>query len=390
MGEFLGLINENLHDILIRKLEDVCKCNDYLHDSLPYTLCDGEFESVFSHIPEESSYGFIRMETFDSGEDVVLQGHDGCMRYQLCEVTSLTLTQSEQLLCLLMYDFLRPSAAVYFICLKEINSCVGRNQSPPRTALATADEEQAHAKTVILDVSCDVPAFKFVAIFHHLAVFKMPDERRSSEVLLAEPVLRPSLFSDLEHTQIVAFEVARVDEADNLLAGEPTVGKEILKADAFSDGTAYHLYGERNLVCIILSDTFHGRLCIITLLREMGRQFLLGHAVVALLSLLPDNGKVEKHLAHTIGDAHDESLETEDTLVLKVRVHASDVLHPLASLGKVGVINHQAGNLPFMVRADRNLVPQLQRDMIHQFAPVCTGITQKIIEHVLPTTQKVA
>ena len=175
MSEYIGLPNDNLHDILFRELEDIDKCNDYLYDSLPYPLRDSELKRVFGYLPEESTDGFICMESLDSGDDVVLQGYDGRMCNQFGKVPSLTLSHSEQLLCLLVYDFLRPAAAVDSVRLEEIYSGVGGNQASPWTVLAASDEEQTHIKSVMLDISSYVPAFEIAAIFHLLAVFKMSD-----------------------------------------------------------------------------------------------------------------------------------------------------------------------------------------------------------------------
>lgn len=390
MCKFIGLFHYHHQDLFVCKAKEVGKGNDNLYDCLPDSLCDCEFEGIPCDFSEESSDGFVVSESLDKGENVVLQADDSRVSDEFCEVTSLTLAQSKQLLGLFMDDFLRPSSAVNPVCLKEVYAGVGRYQSSPWTTLAASYKEEADGNITEAYISGDIPAFELATVLHLLSVFEMSDERRSSHVLLPEPVLGNAFLSNLQCTEIMAVKVAGMDETDKFLTGEPTVGKDILETDAFLDGTLYHLYGERYLVSVILLDALCRRFILATLLDETPFKFFLGHAVVALLPLLSDNGKIEEHLAEAIRYTKQESLKTKDVLVFQMRVDTADVLHTFARLGKIGVINHQAGNLALVVRTHLYLVPQLKSEIVHQLTPVGADITQEIIEHVLPTAKQAA
>ena len=85
-----------------------------------------------------------------------------------------------------------------------------------------------------------------------------------------------------------------------------------------------------------------------------------------------------------------KSLEAKDALVFQMRIYTADIFHAPASLGEVGIVNHQTGKLTLMVGAYLDPVPQLERDAIHQLAPIRADITQKIIKHVFPAAKQAA
>lgn len=81
------------------------------------------------------------------------------------------------------------------------------------------------------------------------------------------------------------------------------------------------------------------------------------HPIVAILAFLSKYGKVKEHLADTISDAQEESLETKDAAMSKMGIDTSDVLHTSARFVEVRIINHQTSVSRFMVTSDDNLGP---------------------------------
>ena len=74
----------------------------------------------------------------------------------------------------------------------------------------------------------------------------------------------------------------------------------------------------------------------------------------------------------------------------KVGVDTPDEFHFLAGLGKVGVVDNQAGCPVFPVGADFYTSPELGIDVVHELAPVDAHVTQEIVEHILLTVHQAA
>ena len=156
------------------------------------------------------------------------------------------------------------------------------------------------------------------------------------------------------------------------------------------DSPANHLYGEVNLAHGILINTpLYGNV-LIPFCGVSSGEFLPAHSVVALPAFFPEDGKVEEHLADTVGNAEKKSFEAEDAAVFKMGVDTSDILHTTAGLREVRIINHQAGIFRLVVTADNNLRPKLADNMVHQLAPVGAAIVEKLIEHIFTTTKLAA
>ena len=383
MSKFIRLAYCYLQDLLVGKPEKVGKCHDRVHDDFPNPLCYGEFKGVLFHFPEQSSNGFVIVEPLDKGEDVVLQGHDGSMCDLLREVLGLALPHSEQSLALLENDFLRPPHGVNPVCLEEVKPGVRGDKSAPRAVLGAPYEEQPAVDTIEGDICRDVPAPQFLAVFLRLFLIEVPDEGGCREVLPPETVLGLSLLADLDASEIMAFDVSGMDEADHFLAGEPTVGKQVLEVDAPLDGGPHHVHRKRDLVLVVLGEALANGIVLVALRCVSGVKLLLGHPVVLLAAFLPNEGEVKQHLGNAVRDAEEEGLETEDAPVLEMGMDTPDTLHPLAGLGEVGVVNHQAGRPLLVVRPDFHTGPKLDVDMVHELAPVDAHITKETIEHVL-------
>ena len=102
MSEFIRPTKDRLHDLIVSKSEDVSDGYYRVHDDSPYSFCDSEFKGILLlHLPEQSPDGLVVIEPLDKGEDVVLQCHDGSMRYLLRKVLGLALPHTEKALALL-------------------------------------------------------------------------------------------------------------------------------------------------------------------------------------------------------------------------------------------------------------------------------------------------
>ena len=132
--------------------------------------------------------------------------------------------------------------------------------------------------------------------------------------------------------------MAGADELDNLGTCEPTVCQYIAEAYLLLDSPSDHLNGEVNLAHgILIKTSLYGN-ALIPFGGIPSGEFLLAHSIVALPALLTEDGKVEQHLADTVGNAEEEGLEAEDAAVFKMGVDTSDVLHTPACLGEVRII----------------------------------------------------
>ena len=390
MIDFIRAATSHIQHLLDGKSEEVCDGYDRLHDDFPYSLCNGEFKGVLLHLPEQPADGLIVIEPLDKGEYVVLQGHYGSMGDLLREVLRLTLSHPEKPLALLEDHLLGPSLGVNPVGLKEVKPCVRCDEPAPRPALGTTYEEQPAADTGEGDVCRDVPAPQFPAVFLRLFFIEMPDEGGCREVLPAEMVLGPSLLADFDTSKIMAFDAAGVDETDDLLAGEPTVSKQVLEAEAPLDGCLHHVHRKRDLVLVVLGDALTHGIVSVALGCVSGVKLFLGHPVVLLAAFFPDKREVKQHLGHAVRDAEEERLETEDALVLEMGMDTPDELHFLAGLGEVGVVNHQAGRPLLVVGADLNARPQLDIDMVHELASVDAHIAKEGVEHILLAAHEAA
>ena len=188
----------------------------------------------------------------------------------------------------------------------------------------------------------------------------------------------------------MAFDVAGVDETDDLLAGEPTVGKQVLEANAPLDGGPHHVHRKRDLVLVVLGEALANGIVLVALGCVSGVKLLLGHPVVLLAALLSNEGEVKQHLGNAVRDAEEEGLETEDAPVLEMGMNTPDTLHPLSGLGEVGVVNHQTSRPLLVVRPNLYTSPKLDVDIVHELAPVDAHITKETIEHILFAAHKAA
>ena len=389
MSKLVRFVNQGIHDLFICYGEDFCDGCDQFENRLPDSLRDGQFVAVSINLPEEFADSLVVHESLHGREYVVLDSHKRCACYLCREVVRLALAKSEQSLAFLEDDFLGPAPGVNPVCLEEAKPEVSREQTAPRSALAAAYEEEPDMRVGEDNVGTHVPASELAAVLLLTPFAQLLDDGRGSKILALEAVLGFSLLTDLYHPYVVAPDMAGADELDNPGACEPAVSQHVAEAYLMLDSPADHFYGEVYLAHRILVKTGLDGNVPVPLYTVSCGELLPAHAVVALPALLAKDAEVEQHLADAVGDAEEESLEAEDAAVLKMRVDASDILHAAACLGEVRVINHQAGVVRPVVAADDDLRPKLADNVVHQPAPVCTAVVEKLVEHVF-TAAKLA
>ena len=390
MSKFIGFINQDIKHFFIIDGEYLGDgCNEF-KNGLPDSFTDSQLVAVLVHLSEEFAYGLVVHETFHDREYVVLECHEGRACYLCGKVGRLALADAEQSLTLLEDDFLRPASGVNSVCLEESQREVSREQSAPWISLAAKDEEQADLGICKDDIGTDVPAFELAAVLLLSPFVQLLDNGRRCEILAFEAVLGLAFFPDLYHAEVVTLDMTGADEAHYLGTCKPAVSQYISEADLVLDSLANHLYGEVNLAHgILINTSLYGNV-IIPLYGVSSGESLLAHSIVALTAFFSEDGKVEEHLADTIGNAEKKSLEAEDAAVFKMGVDTPDILHTAPRLGEVRVINHQTGIVRLVVTADDDLSPKLADNMVHQLAPVGTAIVEELIEHIFTTTKYAA
>lgn len=387
MSKLIRFINQGIKHFFILDGENLCDGRHEFKNCHPDLFADSQFMAVTRHLSEEFSDSLVIHETLHGREYIVLKSYEGGACYLCCKVGRLALIKPQQSFTLLEDDLLRPAFGTDFIHFKESQPQVCSKQSVPRTSLAPAYEERAYMDVGKYYICTDVPASELTAVFL-LALFGLlPDDSRCREVLTLKAVFGFSLLSYLYHSDIVALDMAGADEAHYLGTGEPAVCQHIAEVNFLRDSSADHLHREIDLVHVVLVKTLLDDSVRFAFCTVSSGEFLLTHPIVTFPAFLPEDGKVEKHLAHAIGNAKEESLEAEDATVFKVGVDTSDMLHTSTGLGEIRIIYHQTGVRRFMVVSDSDLSPKLPDKMIHQLAPVRAAIVEKLIEHIFTTTK---
>ena len=354
---------------------------------LPDSFADGQFLAVQVHLSEEFSNSLIVRESLHGRENVVLDRHEGRTGNLCGKVCRLAFAKSEQALAFLEDDFLGPASGVNPVCFEESQREVSREQSAPWATLATTNEEEPYMRVSKDNIGTHVPASELAAVLLLTPLVQFLDDGRSRKFLALKTVLGPALLTDLDHSDVVALDMTGADELDNLGTCEPAVCQHIAKAYLMLDSPADHLYGEVDLAHRILVKAGLDGCILIPLYAVSLGEFLLTHTILALPALFTQDAEVEQHLADSVGNAEEESLEAKDAAVLKMGVDSSDVLHTPSSLGEVRIVNHQASVRRLVVTADDDFRPELADNVVHQFAPVGTPIVEELIKHIFTTTK---
>ena len=229
MTEFVRPVHEHIKDLFILDIEAFCDFADNLKYHIPDSLSESKFHATLGSIHKESSNGLIVREALGSGEDVVLHGRDGSHCNLRGEVPHLVLAQSESFLTLLKDDFQRPAPGVNPVGFEEVELPVCGNESVPLPSFVALGEEQTYVAACKGHVGGDVVASQTAAILATLLrMVEEGDELVGGVLLTFICVLR---LAHLDHTEIVASDVAGSDELDDLCTGKPAVGQHIVEMD---------------------------------------------------------------------------------------------------------------------------------------------------------------
>lgn len=319
---------------------------------------------------------------FCRGENVVLQTAQcgGCdLR---CEIGALALAESQIGLAILECHFKGPASGIYLPCLEEIQPSISCKHSVPLAVLGPANKEDSYRNTSEGGVEHDVAALELAAIFLQLEFLAEFYKRGRRKISMSGMVFCPAVLTDLYHAQPMAFYMTAMDKPDNILISEPTVRQYIAEPYATTDSPLYHLFGEFNLGHVIFPFSLTKYLAVV-FCGTPTREFFFTHAIVAFVSLLSDDGEVEKNLRHSIGDSQTEALEPEYGLVGKMGMDTSDFFNRTACLLMIGVIENKADILGIMVGTQMYAVLQLYGYMPEGFPPVCHWILHKAVEDIL-------
>ena len=389
MTEFVRPIQERIEDLLVLDIEALCDFADNLQYHIPDSLSESKLHATHSSILKESANGLVVGEASCCREQVVLHGRDGSHGNLRGEVAHLVLSQTEVSLTFLKDDFQRPTLGVNPVSLEEVQLAVGGDEPVPFSPLAALAEKQADIAAGKYHVHSDVPASQTTAVpASFLVVVEKGDELVGGVLLTSIYVLR---LAHLDHAKIVTSDMAGSDEQDDFRTGKPTVGQHVVKVNLTLDNATYHLNHECNLALVVFLDTLGCVGVLVVFLGETGIKLLLLQAVIPLLASLPDKGKVKQHLAHTVCDADEQTLETEHHRVCHVGVYLADKLRLNTPLGIVRVVHHQSDWFRAVARPLLlNLIPKLERNGGKNLAPVIRLIGKKPIEHVLLAGEQAA
>lgn len=142
MCKFLGLVDNSIIDVLVRKVEDTCQCYHHFENCAPDSFCNSELHSSGACFPEQGSNRLVGVESLDDGKQVVLYGGKRSACDLGSEIPSLALAESQQALAVLEDDLQGPSLGINPVCLKEVKGPVCRDESVPGPLLAASDEEE--------------------------------------------------------------------------------------------------------------------------------------------------------------------------------------------------------------------------------------------------------
>lgn len=364
-------------------------CHEF-KNRLPDSIADGQFVAFLSYLSEEFAYSLVVHETLHCGEYVVLEYYERSGGNLCCEVGRLTLAKFQQSLTFLEDDLQRPVSGVYFVGFKKSIVKIGRKQSAPRVSLAAAYEEETYMSVSKDDIDSDMPASELAAVSLLVPLVRLPENGRSRELLVLKAVFGFTILTDLYHPDVVAPDMAGTDEAHYLSACKPAVSQHIAETNFVPDGPANHIDGEINLAHGVLVKAGMDGSVPISFCAVSPEKLLPAHTIVALSVLLSEDGKIKKHLTDVVGNAEEEGLEAKDAAVLQMGADTSYALHSTASLGKVRIVNHQAGVIRLVVATDDDLCPKLSGNVVHQLAPVGAAVVEELIEHIFTTTKLAA
>ncbi len=381
MAQFIRPIDKLVEDLLVPDIETLCHLSDELYHHIPDFLCDSELNAVSCRVLKQTADGLIVGEPPCRRKQVVQHGGYRSHGNLRGEVAHLVLAESESPLAVLEYDLQRPPHGINLIGIEEVELTVGGDESVPFSPLATLAEEEAYVPVCKLHVHCDVVADKHTTVFATLLELVEECHELDSSILLT--LIHVFGGAHLNHTEIVALYMPGSDKIDDLSAYEPTVSQNVVKVYLIFDDTPYHLYYKRNFALVILLYALGCVRLIGVLLGGPCFKLLLLQAVFLFLAFLSDKREVKQHLASTVSDAKEESLEAKFHRVCHVGEHLSYKFSLKTTFREVCFINHQT---------DRNclltgtvllyLTPKLHGNYGENLAPVMGLLRKKPIERV--------
>ena len=390
MLHLLFPVDYNLIDVFISQSEEFCNRNDQLLHGLPYPFRNGQFQGILGYFFEKLSHGFVCGKPFHKGENVVLQSRQGCRCNLRGKIVCLAFAQSQQPFGFLENDFQGPSLGINPVGFEEFELDVRSHQSVPCAPFASPDKEQAHLCVCKGHLCHDVMAAQPSAVPPFALFVKVLNQGRRSIGLSVQKVFCPDAFSYLDHTQVIALDAAGADEADDILAREPTVCQHIPEPDALADGAPDHFEHQVDFIPRVFINALLDGITVGTLFGETPCEFLIGHPELSLLSFFTQQCKIENHLGRPVRDGKKQGLETENAPVLDIGKHPADVFNAPSRLGIVRVIDYQADRATLAFGADPDSRPKLKSEIINEFPPGYLGVAHKTVEHVFFACQQAA
>lgn len=220
-------VDNSLIDIFISQSEEFRNRNDqFLHDA-PYPFCNGQFQRALGCVLKKFTHGFVCSKPLHQGKNVVLQSHQGYRRDLRGEVAGLAFAQPQQPLRLLEHDLPRPPLGINPVRFKELKPYIRGHQVVPCTPLASPDKVQVHLGVRKGHVRHNVMATQSPAVLPLALPVKVLDQGRRSIGLPVQTVFCHTVFSHLDHAQVIALDARGADEPDDILTREPAVCQHI-------------------------------------------------------------------------------------------------------------------------------------------------------------------
>lgn len=385
MREFVRIFDNCFNGLVVADFECFSYDGGNLAYDFPNSLTDGQFHSVLTDILEQSSDCLVIGESLGRGEYVVLKEGDGGMCNLSREVARLTFAEAKILLAILEYHFDRPTHCINLICFVEVKGSVCGKDATPWRIFAATHIKQAHSHIFNESVHDNIMTAMPTAVLHALGVGGTLADYGFGRKLVTILVEGEShaLFAHFNHAEIVTFDSSCLDEPNYFLAGKPTVSQKIIKPISAFDGSADHIFEQFYLALGVILHSFDGSALLVALLYKTPVKFFRRHGMIAILSRLSDEFKVNHQLTLSVTNGKCQRFESKHHLMCDMAENAANLLGMDAPLGIICIINNETDRVAGMIDTDRNLVPELSRDMAHYLTPVKTIVVDKPIKHIL-------
>ena len=224
--------------------------------------------------------------------------------------------------------------------------------------------------------------FELTTVFLYTEFLTFLDHGRCGEVPVISMIFRLTVLTDFYHAQPMTSGLEPGDESDNILACKPTVSQHIVELDLMPDGTSDHLHGKCYLGLVIFHFSLPENRAVMPG-NMTTTDFLYTHTVVSILAFLSQQTEVKKKLGDSIGYAHTETFESENTLVGEMGMYPAYFLNGTSGLFMVGIVKNETHIPGLVVRTNMYAVPKLHRYMPHGFTPTDLRIVHEPVENIL-------